>query len=372
MLIWRGEKGRKLRLGHRRKDQEMAGRDGRDGKKGGGTPGERKLSRQEEIKDLDNLWAKIKEEFRQNTLYMENKLGEVQDLIDKKIEGAVGELSIKIQDLTAKSNRIEESNKKLQKEMREQKKETLKVKEELGELCISQDKIWDNLAMADMRLKQLHLKFRGVAEDRNEDIRGKMIKELSNWLGIREEEMAATIVNVYRMTRPKHMNASKFLGDCLVIFNSLEMKNLVLRKSYNNRLRIDGRPIIIYKEIPVRLLRKREGYKQVAAALRRTGVPFRWEFPEGISFFYKEKKFRLLEAQEADKFLRRYEKELGKVKNRLRSREEEEEGEMRTQQEEERGGGEETSDLDEDEEEAVVGRGTAEEGEFPGNKGESS
>lgn len=110
---------------------------GKDGKKGGGTPGERKLSRQEElkeIKDLDFLWLKIKEEFKQNELHMESKLGEMQEMIDKKIEGAVGELSIKIQELAAKSKIIEESNKKMQKEMREQKRETERIKEEMREV----------------------------------------------------------------------------------------------------------------------------------------------------------------------------------------------------------------------------------------------
>lgn len=55
-----------------------------NGGKVSGTPGERKASRQEEIKDLDILWLKIKEEFKQSEAHMENKLGEVQEMIDKK------------------------------------------------------------------------------------------------------------------------------------------------------------------------------------------------------------------------------------------------------------------------------------------------
>lgn len=89
---------------------------GKNGKKIGGTPGERKLSQQEEIKDLDILWLKIKEEFKQSEQHMEKKLGEVQEMLDKKIEGAVGELSNKIKDLTVRSKTIEESTKRIQKE----------------------------------------------------------------------------------------------------------------------------------------------------------------------------------------------------------------------------------------------------------------
>lgn len=107
---------------------------GENGKKVGGTPGDRKASRQEEIKDLDILWLKIKEDFKQSELHMESKLGEVQEQIDKKIEGAVGELTNKIQDLSVRSKVIEESNKKIQKEMKEHKRETEKMKEEIRDL----------------------------------------------------------------------------------------------------------------------------------------------------------------------------------------------------------------------------------------------
>lgn len=145
--------------------------------------------------------------------------------------------------------------------------------------------------MTEMRQKQLHLKFRGVDEETNEDIKEKMTKELSKWLGIKEEEVAFSIENAFRIKmRPQQIRPKKLLGDCLVIFNSIEMKNLILKTSYREKLIINERPIIIYKEIPVRLLRKREGYRQVVGVLKRNGIQYRWEFPEGIAFFYKDKK----------------------------------------------------------------------------------
>lgn len=62
-------------------------------KKGVGTPAERRPSRQEngkegkEIKDYDTLMAEIRKEFKHNEEYIEKKLMEVQDTLDKKLEG---------------------------------------------------------------------------------------------------------------------------------------------------------------------------------------------------------------------------------------------------------------------------------------------
>ncbi|XP_077778958.1 uncharacterized protein LOC144326281 [Podarcis muralis] len=342
---------------------------GENGEKAAGTPGERKASKQEEIRDLDILWLKIKEEFKQNEIHMENKLGEVQEMIDTKIEGAVGELSSKIQDLTIRSKSMEETNRKIQKELKEQKKETDKIKEEIKEWNIRQDQLSDSLAMAEMRQKQLNLKFRGVPEEANENVREKMIGELSKWLEVEEEEVADTIDKAFRIRgKMQQAKSKKLAGDCLVVFNSIEMKNMILRLSYKKNLTIEGRPIVIYKEIPIRFLRKRDGYRQIASVLRRNAISYRWDFPEGITFYYKDKRFRLMNTQEADKFLRRYEKELGRIEERAEEGErltEERERKRRKEKGKERGEKrkEEEEEVEEEEEEGAVGGEGEEENE---------
>ncbi|CAI5781958.1 Hypothetical predicted protein [Podarcis lilfordi] len=164
-----------------------------------------------------------------------------------------------------------------------------------------------------MHQKQLNLKFRGVEEEINENIKGKMIRELAKWLEIKEEEVACTVESAFRIrVKPQQLKLKKSPGDCLMIFNSIEMKNMILRTSYRKKLIIENRTIIIYKEIPIRLLGKRQGYRQIVSVLQRNNIQYRWEFPEGITFYYKDKRFRLIDTQEAEIFLRRYEKELGK------------------------------------------------------------
>lgn len=45
--------------------------------------------------------------------------------------------------------------------------------------------------------------------------------------------------------------------------------------------------------------------------LWETTIPYRWEFPQGISFSYKEKNHRCRDKSDAEKFWRRYRKDLG-------------------------------------------------------------
>lgn len=45
--------------------------------------------------------------------------------------------------------------------------------------------------------------------------------------------------------------------------------------------------------------------------LKCNAIPFRWEFPEGISFTYKGKKQRCRDSSDVEKFWRKYRKQIG-------------------------------------------------------------
>lgn len=76
------------------------------------------------------------------------------------------------------------------------------------------------------------------------------------------------------------------------------------------KLVIDDRPIKIFKEIPKRILKKRQNYKTVTEALKKNSIRFWWEFPEGITFTYKDRRKTFRSVDELGKFWRKYKKEL--------------------------------------------------------------
>lgn len=167
----------------------------------------------------------------------------------------VGELTGKVKDLTVKSKALEHSMKKVQKELKETKRETDRIRVEVKEINKSQEEILDSMGMMEMKMKQANLKFRGIPEEANENIRIKLIKELANWMDVREEDIGFTIANVFRIkVKSTKARGEKLPGDVLVMFNSLDMRNEILRLNYNKKLCIGGRAIIAFKEIPSRFL----------------------------------------------------------------------------------------------------------------------
>ncbi|CAI5799474.1 Hypothetical predicted protein [Podarcis lilfordi] len=182
----------------------------------------------------------------------------------------------------------------------------------------------DALAFMEIKHKELNLRFRGVIEQEGENIKERLIMEIANWLGLDEEEVGKTIDKAFRIKYKTERGKKNLPGDCLVFLNSREMKDLILRTNLERKLCINEKIIIIYKETPKRFLKRREEYKDITLILRKNEIWYKWEFPEGVSFFYKDKKFKIKSTQEIVKFMRRYGKELGKKEDDTPLEEEEE------------------------------------------------
>lgn len=167
----------------------------------------------------------------------------------------MSELSSKVKDLDGRSKAVEDAVKRTQKDLRETKRKTERVRGEMLEMNKQQKEMLDNMALLEMRQKQLNLKFRGVPEEMNENIRAKIIRELVNWMDLKEEDIEPTIVNLFRIkVRSVKAKGRKLPGDVLVMFNSMGIRNEIVRLNYNKNLCIDGKKIIVFKEVPIRFL----------------------------------------------------------------------------------------------------------------------
>lgn len=172
------------------------------------------------------------------------------ETLDKKLEGVVRELTSKVKDLAVRSKTLEDSMSQTQKELKKTKRETEQVRGE-----VTQEVMLDNMALLEMRQKQLNLKFRGIPEEANQNIRAKIIRELSIWIYLKEEDIGFTIGNAFRIkVKSAKAKVKKLPGDVLVMFNLMDMRNEILRLNYNRNLCIEGKKIIIFKEIPSRFL----------------------------------------------------------------------------------------------------------------------
>lgn len=82
----------------------------------------------------------------------------------------------------------------------------------------------------------------------------------------------------------------KLPRDVLVHF--VRTRGYILDYHFKYKLRMENMDIIVLKKIPVRILRKREGYSFLTDILKKI-IPFRWDKPEGMLFTYQEQRCRL-------------------------------------------------------------------------------
>lgn len=311
----------------------------------GGTPVERKGSKQEiDFRaDILRMFAEIK----QSEKNLEDKLEQVDNKIgkmDKKMDETVNELKGQIKEVFRRTQSVEEGLKKTKLEMKDVKREEEKIKAEMMELSKAQEEMKDVIAMNELRSREVNLRFRAVPETQGENIKDKLTIELAKWMELSVEEMGKAIQNAFRM-KVKTIKTKRLTGDCLITFKDRDMRNKILQRNRTKRLNIDGNFIIIFKDIPIRLLKRRDPYKSLVQTLKRNNIEFRWEFPEGISFMYRSKRHKLTNPEETGKFLRKY-KELkadseetkgaeGGILGQLKPEEEEEENGKKTDEEEE-------------------------------------
>uniref|UniRef100_A0A670INJ2 L1 transposable element RRM domain-containing protein n=1 Tax=Podarcis muralis TaxID=64176 RepID=A0A670INJ2_PODMU len=278
------------------------------GKKGtnGGTPGDRRGSKQEA--DFKTEILKMFAEIKQSQNNLEHKLEQVDNKIgkmDKKMDETVNEIKGQIKEVFRRTQLTEEGLKRTRLELKDMKRDKERIKVEVMDLNKAQEEMKDIIAMNELRQKEVNLRLRAVPEIQNENIKEKLIIELAEWMGISAEEMAKNVQNAFRM-RVKTTRVKKFTGDCLITFKDKEMRNRILQRNREKRLNIGGNYIVIFKDIPIRLLKRRDSYKRLAQTLKKNKIEFRWEFPEGLSFTYRGKRHRLSSQEETGKFLRKY------------------------------------------------------------------
>lgn len=309
------------------------------GKKGtnGGTPSDRRGSKQEADFKTDIL--KVLAEIKQSQTNVEHKLEQVDNRIgrlDKKMDETVNELKGQIKEIFRRTQLNEEGLKKTRSELKDIKREKEKMKAEVMDLNKAQEEMKDIIAMNELRQREVNLRLRAVPETQNENVKEKLIKELAEWMGMTVEEMAKNVQSAFRM-RVSSTRVKKYTGDCLITFKDKEMRNKILLRNREKRLNIEGNYIIIFKDVPIRLLKRRDSYKLLVQALKKNKIEFRWEFPEGLSFIYRGKKHKLSNQEETGKFLRKY-KELRVEMNGKGGAEGGASGESESKEEEEGGG----------------------------------
>ncbi|XP_060126210.1 uncharacterized protein LOC132591496 [Zootoca vivipara] len=266
---------------------------------------EMKSDLNEKVKSLEEKFDKMDTKTEDNANSIKELESQMKEVIEENKE-----MKKEVEELKTKISQLEEASKKSTREYREHKKESEKIRKENEEFKIKQEATWDALSILQMQAKERILRLRGVPEKQEEDIQKLIIVPLAKWIGISEEKMMENTESIFRVNSKK-AKANRWPGDCLITLTSNKIRNMMLRNRRKNPLKIEGEEIIILKEIPPRILKKREKYHFLVNALNSKGIYYKWEIPEGITFTFKGIRKRIERLEDAEKFLRTYRNDFG-------------------------------------------------------------
>jgi len=197
--------------------------------------------------------------------------------LDKKIEAKIEELDKRIEvKIEVETQIIKEVVNSLSGELKDTQGKVQKLEEKTEDVIKDMEDNLDRMALAELREKEYILRLRAVPEQEDEDTRGRMICELAKFLEREEQELDIEIDKIFRVNS-RYARIKKVSRDILVYFVRKVTKEQILRKHYNSRLNIEGVEIIVLKEIPSRILRKRKEYLFLTNKLRAKNISFRWQ-----------------------------------------------------------------------------------------------
>lgn len=187
------------------------------------------------------------------------------------------------------------------------------------ELLKDQNRTLQNSIVAlECKALDCFLRFRGVMEEKGENVSEKMTEAIAKYLGEQTDEVAFNIDTVYRVNS-NYAAQNKIPRDIVVQFSSKKMKEEILSKSYKDPLELEGDQIKILKELPKKVIDSRKQFKPLTDNLKKLKIRFRWEIPIGLSFFFKGKRKTISDLQE----MRRILDDMGKEERHITERGEE-------------------------------------------------
>ncbi|XP_077776092.1 uncharacterized protein LOC144325741 isoform X2 [Podarcis muralis] len=164
------------------------------------------------------------------------------------------------------------------------------------------------LSLLELQRKEKNLKLRLVPESEGDSLVDFLTQNFSEFWQEDLQEEEFEITTAFRLGRRQ----GKKPRDCLITLRSKEERDKILNLHYQKALEIENSQVQIFKDIPKYILEVRAFYKDLAYLLKKNIIPFRWEFPQGLSFNFKGRKVKIRTVQDKEQFLERYQEELQK------------------------------------------------------------
>ncbi|XP_054855000.1 uncharacterized protein LOC129343057 isoform X1 [Eublepharis macularius] len=149
---------------------------------------------------------------------------------------------------------------------------------------------------------QTVLRLQNVKEEQSENLKDLVSGLLAPFAKATKEEIKNDILEV-RRTSSKYAMKRQLPREIIIDFSSKKTRDTILYNSYNVDLDYLGNKVKILKDVPFLARKRRFKYKGLAASLRKCDIKYKWLFPEGVWFRYKDQTYKITSEAQLTEFL---------------------------------------------------------------------
>ncbi|XP_048354911.1 uncharacterized protein LOC125433975 [Sphaerodactylus townsendi] len=171
------------------------------------------------------------------------------------------------------------------------------------------EEVKNQMALLELKMKENVLRLRGCEESENENTRKMVVDAIAELLSLGKEEVWEAIDKVYRINS-RTARIRKLPRDINVTFTKKIYRDEILQAHAKQRLLINQKQVIVLKEIPLYIRKKRKGYQPLVSWLTENKITYRWLQLEGLTFLQNQKRITVDSLEGMDNFLDHHRKKM--------------------------------------------------------------
>nr|XP_060623125.1 trichohyalin-like [Anolis sagrei ordinatus] len=279
----------------------------KEGKEAKGTPRKVSVTEEMNLKEMMREMTEVLTEIQTMKTEVQT-IKERQDIYQKIAQEQMTDLK---RDIREEIGKLKLEMSTMQQDMKERKTGEEDIKKRQEEMRIKVKNIETKSTRMEAKQEELEakemefqLRIRNIQEDANENIREKVIEILAELMECTGQQMQERTDRIYRVNTG-FARRNRTARDVIVHFVKKTTRDDILRMNNRRRICYKGKKIVILKELPGIVLKRRRKYALLTEELKRQNIRFRWEREEGLMLTYKEQRFWIKSEDSAKEFLNR-------------------------------------------------------------------
>ncbi|KAM3840709.1 uncharacterized protein M6D78_007005 [Vipera latastei] len=247
------------------------------------------------LKDLQDAFEKHSQLMSD---MMDEKLKKLEEKLEKKMEEKFRAMR---EDMLSIIESVAECVQQLEEKVEDlsQKNSILEVK--VLEIENIRDKMDGELSLVQYHQMQYAIRIRGLKENPKEDLKQLISEALEVVLGQPASEIEGSMDKIFRVNS-WIARQRKLPRDVVVYFTKRVIRDEVIQAAYDTKLVVAEQEVLVLKEIPPNILRRRKYFAFLTQEFKKCDIKFRWEIPVGLVVMHEGKRHRLVTVAQARDF----------------------------------------------------------------------